>query len=184
MSRIGKKPIQLTDGIKSQIDGQTILIEGPQGSLSISVPKEIKLGITQNKITLDLSSSEKRTNLLGLYRSLIQNAVFGVKTKWTKSLELVGVGFKAETNGTELDLSLGFSHKVKIPAPKGISFKVEENKITVSGVDKYLVGEVAASIRRIKKPEPYKGKGIRYLGEYIRKKLGKAAKTVGTTGPK
>ncbi len=184
MSRIGKKTIAITTGVKVTHTPSEIKVEGPKGSITIGIPQGFKLVTTENQIEIQEVKNTSNSAMHGLIRSLIQNAISGVVTPWTKTLELVGVGFRSETTGTELVLSLGFSHPVIIQAPNDITFSVSENKIIVSGCDKYLVGEVAATIRRIKKPEPYKGKGIRYLGEYIRKKLGKAAKTVGATGSK
>jgi len=184
MTRIGRKPIIIEQDIRiSQADGK-IFVEGPTGKINLVIPKEINVKISGNVIEITEKSGTSAKNIQGLFRGLLQNAVRGVKNPWTKTLELIGVGYRAQTTGTELDLSVGFSHPVKILAPAGITFKVSENKITVSGADKYLVGEVAAGIRRIKPPEPYKGKGIRYEKEYIRKKLGKAAKAVGAAGTK
>lgn len=178
MSRVGKKSIIIEPGITVSMDLGKIHINGPKGELVVIIPEGLKVGVNNNQIEVSAINSEK-TNLQGLVRSLINNAVIGVKTGWTKTLEMVGVGFRAQTEGNELILNLGYSHPVKIVAPKNISFSVKENKIIVSGMDKYEVGEIAANIRRAKPPEPYKGKGIRYLNEYIRKKLGKAAKAVG-----
>lgn len=178
MSRIGRKPVLLDKDVKVSVDKNIVHVEGPAGTLDLVKPKGVKLTIGKGQIVVGITDGSLK-NMHGLFRSLLQNAVTGVKKPWVKTLELSGVGFRAKTLGRELILNLGFSHPVKLKAPKGISFQVIENKIKVSGVDKYLVGEEAASIRRIKKPEPYKGKGIRYEGEYIRKKLGKAAKAVG-----
>lgn len=179
MSRIGKKPITLESDIKVQVTDSTVTVAGPQGQLELKLPAGIGLNINQNQVDIRNDKGKEKDHLTGLYRTLVQNAVTGVKNKWKKTLELVGVGYRANVNGANLVLNLGFSHPVTVPAPEGISFQVNESKITVSGVNKYLVGEVAATVRRIKPPEPYKGKGIRYEGEYIRKKLGKAAKAVG-----
>lgn len=183
MSRIGKKPILLDPDIKVSIQGNTVNVKGPNGSLNLSIPRGIKVEQVENKITIS-SSDKDGGNIHGLFRSLLANIVTGVKKYWTKRLEMVGVGYRAKTTGNELTLHLGFSHPVIINAPDGITFGVSENKITITGADKYLVGETAATIRRLKKPEPYKGKGIRYEGEFIRKKLGKAAKAVGAVGAK
>lgn len=183
MSRIGNKPITITDIIKVNLSQKSVVVEGPSGKLEIELPENvsviIKGGLMEIKVDKETNSS-----LQGLYRSLLQNAVTGVVNKWTKTLELSGVGYTASTTGDKLTLNLGFSHPVEIAAQEGITFQVKENKIKVCGADKYLVGEVAASIKRIRPPEPYKGKGIRYEGEYIRKKLGKAAKAVGGAGAK
>jgi large subunit ribosomal protein L6 len=181
MSRIGKKIIELPQGINLSVNGNTITVSGPKGQMIVEVTPGITLQIEGNKINVKTEEKGK-ASLQGLFRSQIQNAVTGVFTGWTKTLELVGVGYRAQTTGSELILNLGFSHAVKIVAPKGLTFSVNENKIMVSGADKYMVGEISAKIRRLKPPEPYKGKGIRYFGEVIRKKLGKAAKAVGGAG--
>lgn len=184
MSRIGKKPIIIDKEVKVLVNGDTVNVEGPQGKLNLIIHSDIKIVITDNKLFVEGKSSDLAKNIRGLFRSLLQNAITGVKTPWIKTLELVGVGYRAQTTERELILNVGFSHPIKVVAPADISFKVVENKIIVSGVDKQKVGDIAASIRRIKKPEPYKGKGIRFEGEYIRKKLGKAAKAVGAAGAK
>jgi large subunit ribosomal protein L6 len=178
MSRIGKKPIEIQKGLNIEILNSVFTVSGPKGKMSITLPKEINVEQDENHLNIK-TSNELGGDVHGLMRTLIQNAITGVSTGWQKTLELVGVGFRAQTTGSELVLNLGFSHPIKIIAPAGITFSIIENKITVSGFDKYIVGEVAAKIRRLKKPEPYKGKGIRYAGEIIRKKLGKAAKAVG-----
>jgi len=181
MSRIGKKSLTVDKEISVSIDNGTVQIVGPKGTLNVKSVQGVNIEMNNN--LLEVKANDQYSNLQGLYRSIIQNALIGVKEGWQKTLELVGVGFRAQTTGSELILNVGFSHPVKFIAPYGISFQCNENKIIVSGVDKYLVGELAARIRRAKPPEPYKGKGIRYLGEIIRKKAGKAAKTVGgTTG--
>lgn len=184
MTRIGKKPITFTSDIKISKGAGIIGVEGPVGKINLEIPKEMDVKISDNTIVISEKEGVYAKNIQGLFRSLLQNAVTGVKTHWTKTLELVGVGYRAQTSGTELELNLGFSHPVKLVAPAGTFFKVIEDKIMVSGADKYRVGELAASIRRVKPPEPYKGKGIRYEKEHIRKKLGKAAKAVGATGAK
>lgn len=179
MSRIGKKPIIITDKDVQVLCGDgKISFSGPKGKAELTIPKSIQ--VKQNDSQIDvLLSDPKDSNIHGLFRSEISNAIHGVKSGWNKTLELVGVGYRAETSGSQLTVHVGFSHPVKIDAPAGVTFQVNENKITVNGVNKYMVGEIAARIRRIKPPEPYKGKGIRYEGEFIRKKLGKAAKAVG-----
>lgn len=184
MSRIGKKPIKIDEGVTVNLTDRLVKIAGPKGEIEIKLPEGVSVKIIDNQVEIHIGDTDKYVSLQGLFRSLINNAIIGVKTGWSKSLELVGVGFRAQTDGHELTLSLGFSHPVKITAPKDISFSVVENTITVLGADKYLVGEIAANIRRNKPPEPYKGKGIRYLNELIRKKLGKAAKAVGGGGAK
>jgi len=177
MSKIGKKPIVIEPDIDVCLNKEIVHVAGEKGQLDIKIPQGVSLERKGNY--LFVKGESKRMNLQGLTRSLIQNAINGVKKLWRKELEMVGVGFRAKVEGNELILNLGFSHPVKITAPQGINFQVKENQIIVEGVDKYLVGEVAASIRRVKPPEPYKGKGIRYRGEVVRRKLGKAVKAVG-----
>ncbi len=178
MSRIGEKPINIIEGVLIEIANNTIYIKGPKGQLDIKLPDNLIVVKNDDQIQLK-NKNKKDKNLHGLFRSLIYNGVVGVAKGWTKTLELVGVGYRAETTGDKLTLHLGYSHPIIFNAPEKISFQVQENKIIVSGIDKYLVGEVAARIRRIKPPEPYKGKGIKYEGEFIRRKAGKAAKAVG-----
>ncbi|OGG15075.1 50S ribosomal protein L6 [Candidatus Gottesmanbacteria bacterium RIFCSPHIGHO2_01_FULL_39_10] len=180
MSRIGQKPIEILSGITVNLKDQTLEVAGSMGKMQLNISDKIQIKIDGNLIKLE-SKNEHPSNksLLGLYRTLINNAIVGAAKSWAKSLELVGVGYRAQTSGQELNLSLGFSHPIIMQAPPGIKFEVAENKITVSGMDKYLVGEIAAKIRRLKKPEPYKGKGIKYVGEKIRKKAGKATKALG-----
>ncbi|MBI4067400.1 50S ribosomal protein L6 [Candidatus Gottesmanbacteria bacterium] len=180
MSRIGLKPIQIPPGVTiNQKDG-VIEVVGPKGKSSVKIEKGLSVSQENGQIMVHAQSkTAKLSALSGLNRTLIQNALVGVTTLWTKSLELVGVGFRAQSDGATLTLSLGFSHPIKIIAPPAITFVVSDNKITVSGIDKYLVGEEAAKIRRYKPPEPYKGKGIKYLGEIVRKKAGKATKALG-----
>lgn len=182
MSRIGKQPINIENDIKLVYQNNQLEVAGPKGRLTLAIHPQVILSITTSEVKVSLDKKAETTALQGLYRTLIQNAVKGVKDGWTKTLELVGVGYRAQTSSNELTLSLGFSHPVIIKATEGISFTVTENKITVLGCDKYMVGEIAATIRKLKPPEPYKGKGIRYQGERIRKKIGKAAKAVGGAG--
>lgn len=181
MSRIGNQPIAIDKDTKVNVLGNKVEVTGPKGQMTITLPEGIKCIIEENLIKILPSTKMNVSDLHGLSRSLVNNAVLGVTKGWSKTLELVGVGYRAQTTGQELVLNLGFSHDVNIKAPEGISFTVVENKITVTGRDKYLVGEIAANIKRFKPPEPYKGKGIRYLGEVIRKKAGKSAKAVGGT---
>jgi len=182
MSRIGKQPITIPDGVEVKVDkaaGGEIRIKGPKGELVRPVPDEIEVAIKDKEIVVGI---KKKTNnapaLWGLLRTLIANMIEGVTQGFEKKLEIEGVGYRAALENDKLILSLGFSHPVEIKAPDGIEFKVEKNLITVSGIDKQLVGQVAADIRSKRKPEPYKGKGIHYLGEEIRRKAGK--KVVGT----
>ena len=180
MSRIGQKPIEILSGITVSLKDGILEVTGPGGKMQLGLSDKIQLKIEGNIIKLEPKNDKLNIkSILGLYRSLINNAVVGAAKSWTKSLELVGVGYRAQTNGEELNLSLGFSHPIIMKAPPGIKFEVKDNKITVSGMDKYLVGEISAKIRRLKKPEPYKGKGIKYVGEKIRKKAGKATKALG-----
>jgi large subunit ribosomal protein L6 len=185
MSRIAKKPIKIENDIKVTNIGGKVTVEGSYGKLELNLPVGIEALITEGELLIKSTRmNADNSNIVGLYRSLLSNAIYGVKNQWMRTLELVGVGYRAQTDGKALVLNLGYSHPINVTAPDGISFKVVENKITVTGVDKHMVGETAASIRRLKKPEPYKGKGIRFEGEFIRKKLGKAAKAVGGTGVK
>lgn len=185
MSRIGNALIQIPSGVTVEKIDAKIVVTGPKGTLSVEVHPNIKVEVGNDQITVvrknDLSVNK---SLHGLTRSLIANMVTGVISGWSKNLELVGVGFRAQISGDKLILAVGYSHPVEVVALEGIKFEVRENtKITVSGIDKYLVGQVAANIRAIRKPDVYKGKGVRYEGEYVRKKAGKAGK-VGAAGAK
>lgn len=180
MSRIGKTPIQIEKNVTvSQKDGD-IVVAGPKGTLTYSVPETITVKQENNVISIETKHMDRRSQALhGFVRAHIVNLIHGVNEGWTKTLELSGVGYRAALNGTDLVLTVGFSHPVTVTAPEGIIFSIQEGKIIISGIDKRLVGQVAANIRKVKKPEPYKGKGIRYQGEHIRKKAGKSAKGVG-----
>jgi len=176
MSRIGKKPVIIESGVEAKESDGRIDIKGPKGQLFLEVPSEIKIEIKDNQIHFSILKEDKRTrSLWGLMRTLTSNMVEGVTKGFEKKLEINGVGFKARVEGKDLFLDVGYSHPVKVDAEEGIEFKVEKNIITVSGIDKELVGQVAAKIRRVKKPEPYKGKGIKYIDEIIKRKLGKKA---------
>lgn len=176
MSRIGKKPILILEGVEVKIDGQKVIIKGPKGELSLEVRPEIKVELKEGKVFVSPQVETKETKAFwGLTRALLQNMVKGVSQGYEKKLEVEGVGYRASLEGQDLVLNIGFSHAVKIKAPANIKFAVDKNTITVSGVDKGLVGQVAAEIRRQRPPEPYKGKGIRYAGEHIRRKVGKKA---------
>lgn len=180
MSKIGEKPIAIASGVKVTVDGQKVTVEGPKGSLSFNFRPEITVSVTDGKIEVKRDAdTAKAKSLHGLTRTLINNMVFGVEKGWSKGLELSGVGYRASVEGGTLVLTVGFSHPVKYKLPEGISATVVENKITINGADKQLVGEVTAQIRRIRPPEPYKGKGIKYIGEHIRRKAGKTAKALG-----
>ena len=178
MSRIGNLPILIPNGITVNQNGAGIVVNGPKGELSLEVHSGVKVSIENGVINVKPRNSQKQNHALqGLMRTLISNMVVGVTEGWSKNLELVGVGFRAQSTGDTLTLNVGFSHPVIIKAEEGIQFEVRDNtKIRVSGVDKYLVGQTAANIKKIKKPDVYKGKGIRYEGEYVKKKPGKAGK--------
>lgn len=178
MSRIGKKPIILSDKVTAEIGGGLIVVKGPKGELSWQLPQGVNIIKEGNGLKVQAGSAgqkDKFSAMWGTARSLVANMVTGVTEGYEKKLEIEGIGFKAQLQGKNLVLSVGLSHPVELKTPEGISLKVEKNIITVSGVDKALVGEVAANIRKIKKPEPYKGKGIHYLGEMVRRKAGKKA---------
>jgi len=178
MSRIGKAPINLPGGVEVSIAGRTVTVKGPKGTLSRDIPGDIVVRKEENTLVVERPNDE-RTNrsLHGLSRTLVTNMVVGVTEGFTKELEIVGVGYRAEAQGQNLRLALGFSHPVIVPAPDGISFEIPaQTRVIVKGIDKELVGQVAANIRSIRKPEPYKGKGVRYLNERILRKAGKTGK--------
>ena len=179
MSRIGKAPITVPSGVEVQIQGRQVAVMGPKGELDIEVPVDITVRQDGEEILVERSDDERRNRALhGLTRSLVNNMVLGVSEGFSKELQIVGVGYRAAAKGSNaLELQLGFSHPVNVEAPAGISFDVPEpTRIIVSGIDKQVVGQVAADIRSYRKPEPYKGKGVRYLGEHVARKAGKAAK--------
>ncbi|MEY4714271.1 MAG: ribosomal protein [Actinomycetota bacterium] len=178
MSRIGKLPIPLPQGVTVNIDGQNIAVKGPKGELHLTVAEPIKISLEDNSVIVSRPNDEAVSKSLhGLTRTLIANNVHGVSTGFSKSLEIIGTGYRAASKGANIELALGFSHPVVVEPPKGITLTVEgNNKIIISGVDKQAVGEVAANIRKLRKPEPYKGKGIRYEGEFVRRKAGKSGK--------
>ena len=178
MSRIGKNPVPVPSGVTVDIDGQTVTVKGPKGSLTHVVAEPITVEQTDGVIEVKRPNDERRSKSLhGLSRTLIANMVTGVTEGYSKTLEISGTGYRVVPKGQGLEFSLGFSHPVQVDAPEGISFQVEgPTKFTVSGTDKQLVGEVAANIRKLRKPAPYKAKGIRYSGEHIRRKAGKAGK--------
>ena len=178
MSRVGKKPIEIPKGVEVKVEGSEVIGKGPKGELSQSFRPEIKVELREEKIFVLPQMETKKTKALwGLTRALIANLIFGVTEGYEKKLEIQGLGYRASIEGEDLILQIGFTHPVKIKAPGGIKFSVEKNIITVSGIDKELVGQIAAKIRKVRKPEPYKGKGIRYQGEVIRRKAGKKAAT-------
>ena len=176
MSRIGKKPIPIPAGVSVSVTGHRLSVKGPKGELIREIHPDIGVSVEENEVKLAPAREGKKTAALwGLSRSLVANMISGVSLGFEKKLEFEGIGFRAALEGDTFVFSLGFSHPVRFAAPPGISFKVEKNVITVSGFDKELVGDTAARIRDLKPPEPYKGKGIRYQGEIIRRKAGKKA---------
>jgi large subunit ribosomal protein L6 len=177
MSRIGKKPITFPKNVKISQSGGIVKVEGPKGALSSKLPEGITMAITDGNLVIERKSDERLVRSYhGLARSIIGNMVNGVSNGFEKRLEISGVGYRAEVSGNNLKLILGFSSPVQYNIPKGIEVKVDKQiNIFVSGIDKQLVGRVAAEIRALKKPEPYKGKGIKYVGEYIKRKAGKSA---------
>lgn len=179
MSRIGKRPIEIPDGVKIRQDGSLMITEGPKGVLSREIPEGIAVAIEGNIALVNtVSDNRKGRSLHGLARTLIANMVTGVSTGFNKSLEIVGVGYRGEVAGSVLKLLIGYSDPIEYKIPEGVTISVDRQvNIMVSGIDKELVGRTAAQIRDLKKPEPYKGKGIRYAGEYVRKKVGKSAGT-------
>ncbi len=178
MSRIGKQPIPVPAGVEVTIEGSDVTVRGPKGTLSQSFDPDMQITLEDGAVLVRRPTDERRhRSLHGLTRTLISNMVVGVSEGFRKDMEIVGVGYRAVLKDTDLDLSLGLSHPMVVPAPEGITFEVPApTKISVIGIDKQRVGQVAAEIRAIRPPEPYKGKGIRYAGEYVRRKVGKAAK--------
>ena len=178
MSRVGKKPILIPENVEVKIEGQKVMIKGPKGELQREIRPEIKVETKNNQIFVSPQIETKKTKAFwGLTRALIANMIKGVTEGFEKKLEIEGLGFRALLEGNDLLLYVGFTQPIKIEAPEGIKFSVEKNIITVSGADLEKVSQVAAKIRKVKPPEPYKGKGIRYLGEVVRRKVGKKAVT-------
>jgi large subunit ribosomal protein L6 len=192
MSRIGKKPVILSQGVTAELSDRHLTVKGPKGTLSLDVHPKVTVTVADGELNVDVAKKEDKREkaLWGLSRSLVQNMVDGVTTGYSKQLDVVGVGFKAEVRGQTLLLNIGFSHQVEFAIPEGVEAKVEKDPakvtilqyqttITLSGIDKQLVGQAAANIRELKKPEPYKGKGIKYSDETIVRKAGKVVKAVG-----
>lgn len=177
MSRIGKKPVTFPKNVKISQNAGTVKVEGPKGTLSSVLPEGIEMVVGDGNLVIERKSNERNARSYhGLARTLVGNMVTGVSTGFTKNLEIAGVGYRAEIDGSTLKMALGFSSQVQYAVPKGIDVKVDkQTTIIISGIDKQLVGRVAAEIRALKKPEPYKGKGIKYAGEHIRRKAGKSA---------
>jgi large subunit ribosomal protein L6 len=178
MSRIGRMPIPVPSGVEVKINGSDVLVKGPKGTLSHTLAEPIVAELEDGQVQVTRPDDENRSRALhGLSRTLVANMVVGVTDGYTKTLEIVGVGYRVQARGSDLEFALGFSHPVHITAPEGITFVVETpTRFTVSGIDKQQVGETAAKIRKLRKPDPYKGKGVRYQGEHIRRKVGKAGK--------
>lgn len=178
MSRIGRQPIEIPAGVQATVDGQEITVKGPRGTLNLTVSEPIVVTQEDGSLIVTRPDDERASRSLhGLTRTLVNNMVTGVTQGYEKGLEIVGTGYRVAAKGTDLEFQLGFSHSVLVKAPQGISFQVESPiKFKVMGIDKQQVGEVAANIRKIRKPEPYKGKGVRYEGEVVRRKAGKAGK--------
>jgi large subunit ribosomal protein L6 len=178
MSRIGRMPVTIPSGVDVSIDGRDVVVKGPKGTLQHTVAAPIEVSKTDGVLTVTRPNDEGKVRALhGLSRSLIANMVTGVTQGYAKTLEIVGVGYRVQAKGQNLEFSLGYSHPVVIKPPEGITFRVEApTRFVVEGIDKQQVGEIAANIRKLRKPDPYKGKGVRYQGEQIRRKVGKAGK--------
>ena len=181
MSRIGRMAIAIPKEAKIEHEGQRLVVQGPNGKLDIELPVVLKLSVSDKEIKVERSGNSKPIKAAhGLYRALIANMVQGVTTPFVKQLEIQGVGYRAESDGKQLNLQLGFSHTVVLPIPEGIQVSVDRNTmVRVEGIDRQQVGQFAADIRAIRPPEPYKGKGIRYLNEHVRRKVGKSGVTAG-----
>lgn len=181
MSRIGKKPIVLPAGVTAELKENELFVKGPRGALSLAVHKDVQVALAPEEIVITVPKPENKQQkaLWGLFRSLVQNLVLGVTTGFQKTLEVNGVGFKVAITGKVLVLQLGFSHPINMDIPDGLEVTVEKNVIVIKGSDKQQVGQFAANVRSLKKPEPYKGKGIKYEGEVILRKAGKVVKAVG-----
>jgi len=177
MSRIGKKPIPVPAGVKVQLDDHTVKVEGPKGKLAQSIPAGVSVTMDQNVLTVVRSSEERNIRALhGLTRALVANMVHGVNAGFERKLEIVGIGYRAQLQGKNLQLALGYSHPVIFPLPDGVQAEIERQvNITLRGADKALLGQIAAKLRSLRKPDPYKGKGIKYAEEHIRRKVGKKA---------
>jgi large subunit ribosomal protein L6 len=178
MSRIGRLPIEIPSGVDITIDGQHVAVKGPKGELALTVKEPIEASKVENQVIVTRPDDERSSRSLhGLSRTLINNLIIGVTEGYKKELEIVGTGYRIASQGQGVEFQLGYSHPITVQPPEGITFTVEGNtKLVVSGIDKQAVGEVAANIRKLRKPEPYKGKGVRYAGENVRRKAGKAGK--------
>ena len=178
MSRIGRLPIDIPSGVDVTLDGRDVKVRGPKGELALTVAQPITVKIEDGRVLVSRPDDERESRSLhGLTRTLIANNILGVTQGYSKGLEVVGTGYRVQARGANVEFALGFSHPVVVEPPAGITFTVEgNNRLTVSGIDKQAVGETAANIRKIRKPEPYKGKGVRYAGEAVRRKAGKSGK--------
>ena len=178
MSRIGRLPIDIPTGVDIKVDGSSVTVKGPKGELALTVASPIEVKIEDGQVLVTRPNDERESRSLhGLTRTLIHNQIIGVTEGYSKGLEIVGTGYRVAAKGNSLEFALGFSHSITVDPPAGISFAVEGNtKLTVLGIDKQAVGETAANIRKLRKPEPYKGKGVRYAGEVVRRKAGKSGK--------
>lgn len=178
MSRIGKKPIVLPTGVEVNVNGQEVTVKGPRGTLDLTLPEPITARVEENEVLVERPNDDATSRELhGLSRTLVDNMVIGVTEGYVKQLEIVGTGYRATAKGKNIELTLGFSHPILVEPPAGIELKLDNpTHLSVIGIDKQLVGETAANIRKLRKPEPYKGKGIRYAGEVVRRKAGKAGK--------
>jgi large subunit ribosomal protein L6 len=177
MSRIGKRPIAIPEGVTVAVDGQTVRAEGPRGKLVQSVPSGVSVAVTDNRVVVSRASDQRTVRALhGLTRSLVNNMLTGVKMGFERKLEIVGIGYRAQLQGKNIQLALGYSHPIVFPLPDGISADIDkQTSITLRGPDKAVLGQTAARLRALRKPNPYKGKGIRYADEVVRKKVGKKA---------
>ncbi len=176
MSRLGKQPIELPSGVEMNLADGVVTVKGSKGTLSLAVKDDVNITIDGSSVTLEPANETKEARALwGTYASILRNLVTGVTEGFEKKLEIEGVGYRAEAQGQKLVINVGFSHPVEMEVPEGITATVEKNVITIAGIDKHQVGQFAANVRKVKKPEPYKGKGIRYQGEYIIRKQGKKA---------
>ena len=178
MSRIGKNPITVPSGVTTTVNGQNVEVKGPKGTLNVDLPAPITVAVEDNEIRVSRPDDHRKNRALhGLSRSLVNNLVAGVTEGYTIKMEIFGVGYRVQAKGKNLEFSLGYSHPILIEAPEGVSFAVDgTTKFSITGIDKQLVGQIAANIRRLRKDDPYKGKGIRYEGEQVRRKVGKTGK--------
>lgn len=178
MSRVGYNPIPVPSGVNIKVNGADVTVKGPKGELTRSFHERVSIEVDGDVVTLDRVDETRESKAIhGLSRALLANMVVGVSEGFSRDLEIQGVGYRAQLKGNDLELQVGFSHPVTVEAPSGITFDVPEpTRVSISGIDKELVGQVAADVRKVRPPEPYKGKGIRYVGEYVRRKAGKAGK--------